>query len=130
MARPDSLNGGARVTDEERIRAVSELRKASTGEYRHVDALDVIAGSVGVDADGKFDNEVEKETYAELADFIDRPTCRNTLPQNWGTFECSECGAQFEVCSVFMTASGNDDSEPIIPNYCPGCGARVVDDDD
>jgi hypothetical protein len=22
--------------------------------------------------------------------------------------------------------SGNDDSEPIIPNYCPECGARVV----
>ena len=64
-----------------------------------------------------------------LADLID-PTCHNTLPQNWGTFECSECGAQFEVSSVFMAASGNDDSEPIIPNYCPECGARVVRDDD
>jgi DNA-directed RNA polymerase subunit RPC12/RpoP len=80
---------------------------------------------------------LEFETYEDgedgifdlLADLID-PTCRNTLAQNWGTFECSECGAQFEVSSVFMTESGNDDSEPIIPNYCPNCGARVVDEDD
>ena len=72
-------------------------------------------------------NPTRPALYARLADLID-PTCRNTLPQNWGTFECSECGAQFEVCSVFMTESGNDDSEPIIPNYCPECGERVVDD--
>ncbi|MDD6945088.1 MAG: hypothetical protein PUI67_05570, partial [Collinsella sp.] len=63
-----------------------------------------------------------------VADLID-PTCKNTLPKNWGTFECSECGAQFEVNCVFMTASGNDDSEPMIPNYCPNCGARVVSGD-
>lgn len=56
---------------------MAELRKASTGAYRHVDALDVIAGSVGVDAEGKFGHEVEKETYAALADLIDPPTCKN-----------------------------------------------------
>lgn len=56
---------------------MAELRKASTGAYRHVDALDVIAGSVGVDAEGKFGHEVEKETYAALADLIDPLTCKN-----------------------------------------------------
>ena len=65
------------ISDDERRRAVAELRKASTGAYRHVDALDVIAGSVGVDAEGKFGHEVEKETYAALADLIDPPTCKN-----------------------------------------------------
>lgn len=59
------------IDDEERRRAVAELRKASTGAYRHVDVLDVIANSIGVDIVGKFDYEAEKETYAALADLID-----------------------------------------------------------
>lgn len=74
--------------------------------------------------------DAEDGIFERLAELIDRPTCNNTLPQNWGTFECSECGAQFEVNSVFITAGGTDDSEPVIPRYCPGCGAEVVDDDD
>lgn len=62
------------INDEERKRAVAELREASTGAYRHVDSLDVIANSIGVEVDGKFIHEVENETYAALADLIDRPT--------------------------------------------------------
>lgn len=66
------------ISDEKRCRAVDELRKASTGAYRHVNALDVIASSVGVDTDGKFDYEIENETYATLADFIDCSNCGAT----------------------------------------------------
>lgn len=62
-----------RISDEKRRRAVTELREASTGAYRHVDSLDVIANAVGVEVAGKFSREVENETYAALADFIDRP---------------------------------------------------------
>lgn len=131
MARPDSLNGGARVTDEERSRAVAELRKASTGAYRHVDALDVIAGSVGVDADGKFDNEVEKETYSALADLIDRPTCHDV--GGGYEFRCSACGC---VIHIFRDGGfGEDDSAMTVggdslyvPHYCPNCGAEVVEE--
>lgn len=47
------------INDEERKRAVAELREASTGAYRHVDSLDVIANSIGVEVDGKFIHEVE-----------------------------------------------------------------------
>lgn len=49
------------ISDKERKRAVTELREASTGAYRHVDSLDVIAGAVGVEIDGKFSHEVENE---------------------------------------------------------------------
>lgn len=79
---------------------------------------------------GDVDAHTYHSVFARLAGLIDRPTCNNTLPQNWGTFECSECGAQFEVNSVFITAGGTDASEPVIPRYCPNCGARVVTDDD
>lgn len=109
------------ITGSQRRRAVAELRTASTGAYRHVDVLDVIANSIGVDIAGKFDYEVEKEIYAALADFIDRPTCHLDLTDvethgnvNVRCYECSECG---RPC------------EEIYGKYerCPHCGAEVVD---
>lgn len=108
-----------KISDKERRRAVAELREASTGAYRHVDALDVIAGSVGVEVDGKFGHEVENETYAALADFIDRPTCKNSEYLYDGSyFECSKCGERWE-----LTCGGPADNHL---NFCPRCGAEVV----
>lgn len=118
------------MTDDERLRAVYELRKASTWAYRHVDALDVIAGSVGVDADGKFDNEVEKETYAALADLIDRPTCHDVADFDRESFKCSRCG--YRVLSI----DGAPDAAKLVGTkggvidfgFCPNCGAEVVEE--
>lgn len=104
------------ISDEGRWRAVAELRKASTGAYRHVDVLDVIAGSVGVDVDGKFDYEVENETYAALADLIDRPTCRicATDHEYEDSVRCDRCRMTFR--------------RPWEPfKYCPNCGAVVAE---
>lgn len=106
------------ISDKERRRAVAELREASTGAYRHVDALDVIADSIGVEVAGKFSHEVEKETYAALADLIDRPTCEMT-PQGEG-FRCSACGTYHDM--------GGFDEFPW--PRCPECGSRVVSDGD
>lgn len=110
-----------RISDKERRRAVAELREASTGAYRHVDALDVIAGSVGVEVDGKFGHEVENETYAALADFIDRPTTTASIH-----YETTEDGVPYRCmwtcdrCNgIFYAYRGS------IPAYCPNCGAVV-----
>ena len=91
-----------RISDGERKRAVAELREASTGAYRHIDSLDVIANSIGVEVDGKFSHEVENETYAALADLIDRPMCHDLVEHKHdpfipgkrmadGYFHCSSC---------------------------------------
>lgn len=108
------------ASDEERLRAVAELREASTVAYRHVDALDVIANSIGVEVAGKLDQQVEKETYAALADLIDRTTCEMTEcsidhgSRSWG-MRCSRCGTEFEH------------ERPAYGwRYCPVCGSRVV----
>ena len=107
------------ISGKERRRAVAELREASTGAYRHVDALDVIAGAVGVDAEGKLSSEIEKETYAALAELIDRPTCKNVAdPYDGSYFECSRCGEKWE-----LTCGSPADNHL---NYCPDCGAKVV----
>lgn len=106
------------ISKGERRRAVAELREASTGAYRRVDSLDVIAGAVGVEVAGKFSHEVENETYAALADFIDRPTCKNVADPYDGTyFECSRCGDKWE-----LTCGSPADNHL---NYCPDCGAEV-----
>lgn len=106
------------ITDNQRRRAVTELREASTGAYRHVDSLDVIANSVGVEVAGKFSHEVENETYAALADLIDRPTCHReeNNPYYW---RCTRCGA-------FVYWDAVTDCFGVIPTrYCPNCGAEV-----
>lgn len=100
------------ISDEKRRRAVAELREASTGAYRHVDALDVIAGSVGVEVGGKFGHEVENETYAALADLIDRPTTHIDVNEH-GRACCANCG-----CDDWCLADRS--------RYCPNCGAEVV----
>lgn len=60
-----------------------------------------------------------------IADLID-PTCRNTLPDNWGTFECSECGTQWSVCPVYIGPDGTSEHDAVQPRFCPNCGARVI----
>ena len=113
------------ISDKERRRAVAELREASTGAYRHVDALDVIAGSVGVEVDGKFGHEVENETYAALADFIDRPTCKNLSPKPADVLLCSECGEHVDIAYV-------ESCDDYRAKYCPPLrrgGGRMTRDD-
>lgn len=60
---------------------VKELRYAATGAYRHVYSLDVIAGAVGVDAEGKYEHEIEREVYARLADIIEGSVSAPTGPR-------------------------------------------------
>lgn len=108
------------ISGDERQRAAAELREASTGAYRHVDALDVIAGSVGVEVAGKFSHEVEKETYAALADLID-PTCKLKFDFVHLDFVCTSCGAWFDE---FQTYDGHGRWNDM--RFCPNCGARVV----
>lgn len=106
------------LSGDERRRAADELRRASTGAYRHVDALDVIAVSVGVDTEGKLGHEIEAETYAALADLIDQTTTVDetgveTVADAVHLCECNECGRSFEwVYGEY--------------EYCPRCGSRVV----
>lgn len=44
-------------------------------------------------------------------------TCRDLNPPSCRDFECSECGESIELTPGFM------------PNYCPHCGARVIEEE-
>lgn len=60
-----------------------------------------------------------------LADLIDRPTCRN-LSGFEDMFECSECRCKAELICEVCNEHGEPFSVPLMPSYCPVCGARVV----
>ena len=113
-------------SSKQRHDAVDELRRAAAGEYRHVDALDVVAGAVGVDIDGKYMHDAEETVYGALADLMDRPTCRDVGSGDY--FVCSECGCELTVvdyyCDPTIQACGVAED----PKYCPHCGAEVVCD--
>ena len=89
------------------------------------------ANSIGVEVDGKFIHEVENETYAALADLIDRPTCHNVADYTKESFKCSECG-----CRVLVPGDRPDgvlvvtsEAFPVDWYSCPVCGAVVVEDE-
>lgn len=62
-------------------------------------------------------------------------TCRN-VNKEWektnfehaGTsFCCSECGAHYVDCESYYAALADANEEDIRTNYCPNCGAKVVE---
>ena len=93
-------------TSDERREVAARLRK-TRGIMAFVDAL-------GIDVDSDW---CWTDVSRRVADLID-PTCHNASPQAWGTFECSECGAQTWYQSIETR-----------PRFCPDCGARVVSGD-
>ena len=101
------------ISDTERREVASKLR----GLDEHIDgvpsmctkqqhdamALRAIRAVVG-----------QGDVFHLLADLIDRPTCRKLIPDEMeGYVFCSNCGAEI--------------GEYGVPNYCPSCGAKVVD---
>ncbi len=56
-----------------------------------------------------------EEVFTRLADLID-PVCKVKDDNRWTSdfaYVCNSCGEHFSTCDK--------------PNYCPGCGARVVE---
>ena len=65
------------------------------------------------------------EVFDQMADLIDRPTCRNVSGYQ-DVFECSECRCRVELITEVCNEHGEPFSVPLIPSWCPNCGAEVV----
>lgn len=63
----------------------------------------------------------------ELADLIDRQTCRN-VSGHQDVFVCSECRCTVEIVGEDCNEYGEIFSTPFMPGFCPSCGAEVVDE--
>lgn len=111
------------INDSERREIAARLRESrefisslpkTTPEKNVFDTFELILACIGYEAGNLFDY---------LADLIDRPTCRKEEydPYYW---RCTRCGA-------FIYWDAVTDLSGVVPtNYCPNCGAEVVDDDD
>ena len=102
------------TTSEERREAAANLRKIHLGGANK-DLIELMLS----DAIGAWhENGISWDYITErLADLID-PTCKvedDNPFMNDFAYVCNSCGEHFSTCDK--------------PNYCPGCGARVVDDD-
>lgn len=101
-------------TSDERREAAANLRKIHLGGANK-DLIELMLS----DAIGAWhENGISWDYITErLADLID-PTCKveddNPFMSDFA-YVCNSCGEHFSTCDK--------------PNYCPGCGARVVDDD-
>lgn len=123
MDRPDIYTDGVRP---ERCANCGHVR---TTVFRSVYGTERIEYEFGVEVAGKFSHEVENETYAALADLIDRPTCHNVADYTKESFKCSECGCRVLVPgdrpdSVLIVTS---EAFPVDWYSCPVCGAVVFD---
>ena len=55
----------------------------------------------------------------ELADLIDRPTCKNLATHLVDELVCSACGERVDIAYL-------DKDDDYRVRYCPSCGAKVV----
>lgn len=95
------------ISDEKRREVAARMRKYDVAEFKEsaiVPFLEILGhGYTGW-----------RGVLDELADLIDRPTCRKLiLDEMEGYVFCSNCGAEI--------------GEHGGPNYCHNCGAKVVD---
>lgn len=92
-------------TSDERREVAERVRKAH-GIMAFVDAL-------GIDVDSDW---CWTDVSRRVADLID-PTCNVKDDNRWSSdfdYVCRDCGEHFSTCDE--------------PRYCPGCGARVVNE--
>ena len=99
------------TTSEERREAAANLRKIHLGGANK-DLMELMLS----DAIGAWhENGISWDYITErLADLID-PTCKVEDDNPWMSefaYVCNSCGEHFSTCDK--------------PNYCPGCGARLV----
>ena len=76
---------------------------------------------------GEMVGAVPGENIVErIADLVERQTCRNVSGYQ-DVFECSECRCRVELITEVCNEHGEPFSVPLIPSWCPNCGAEVVE---
>lgn len=110
------------ISDEKRREVAQKLRDAATECYNYGVLESDVLNILGVYATDSA-CLVSSDSVMDVADLIDRPTCRNVGDDYM--FKCSECGAEFEPVTVNGNEYGDVFYTPLKPLYCSACGAEV-----
>lgn len=107
--------------DEKRRQVAAELRELAKSRH-YVDEF--IAGATVGFWRGEATEGFDSDSLLEVADLIDRGTCRNVYneddPQACANgFECDVCGNRVEDCEHYAITGKFE--------YCSGCGRVVVE---
>lgn len=70
----------------------------------------------------------EDGIFDRLADLIDRPTCEN-VSEYQDVFDCSKCWCRVELVTESWDEHGEPCYAPLMPSFCPNCGAEVMDNE-
>lgn len=112
-----------RISDEERREVVRKLRDPSELLNIRVplfEALDMRPDVAETLVSSEVIEHNNRRLLNRLADFIDRPTCKNVAdPYDGGLFVCSKCGEMWELTYGDLVENHL--------RFCPRCGAEVVE---
>lgn len=103
------------VTNEERRAVAKRLRGVEPVELDDGEFVD--CGEVETELGLRSDDGAwyEADAVRRLADLIEPAPERTCAVEHWGG-------------GVFYLSCGHDSTEHVKPDYCPTCGARVVDE--
>ena len=119
------------TSDEQRREVAQKLRETCDEIERTGNGLTVweLTDILNIrDDDSGMIESLNLDDARNLADLIDRPTCRNVGDDYM--FKCSECGAEFEPATANINEYGDAFYPPLKPLYCSVCGAEVIVDED
>ena len=113
----------AMISDSERV--ADELSRTAGRLHEIADDAEAGRNDVRIDPSGFHALAYYMESWSLSID----PTCRNVSGcQN--VFECSECRCRAELVTEVCNEYGEPFHVPLMPSFCPNCGARVVRGDD
>lgn len=111
------------ISDDERREVAKRLRNGGVARNSE-EAYVLLLSRIGIRPQLPATNTYE-DAMARLADLIDRPTCWNVSGYQ-DVFECSECRCRAELVTEVCNEYGEAFHVPLMPSFCPNCGAEVV----
>ena len=78
-----------------------------------------------IDMDVDDDGAITYHDVERLIELIDRGTCHDVAKPDTA-FECSECGRDYHADAEYLYCVEWEYDRPLVFEYCPFCGRRVV----
>lgn len=117
------------ISEQERQDVLRDLHDVILRPNRMETRLRVECPLVYMDIDVDEDGCVTYYDVERLIELIDRGTCHDVSKPDTA-FKCSECGRDYYADADYLYCVEWEYDRPLVFEYCPFCGRRVVHGDD